>query len=426
MRTEGGAWISSRHNGRLWLDKASPLGQARFMTIANNVGPDLLHAAEDLHGDTIELRRAIHAEPEIGLDLPDTQSKIVEALTGLGLDVTLGESTSSVVADLDTGRRGPTVLLRGDMDALPLTEDYVTDFQSGREGIMHACGHDTHVAMLVSAARLLSDNKSELTGKIRFMFQPGEEGYHGAKFMIDEGVLDGVDRAFAIHVSTTMPNGVILTKAGSFLASADRFEITVHGEGGHASAPHECVDPIPAAAAIITGLHTMVGRDIDPMRSGMLTVAHIEAGTTNNIIPPSAFMEGTIRTLDETTRATIHAGVERVANGTATAHGCTCSCELIAGYPVTINHQEQAELTGAVATALLGEDRFVAMQRGKLAAEDFSYVLQQVPGAMAFLGVSPEELEPHTAAPNHSNLMQVNESALSNGVAMYAAMALVA
>ena len=396
------------------------------MTITSDIGSDLLAAAEGLHDDTIELRRAIHAEPEIGLDLPETQTKITDALTGLGLDVTLGETTTSVVADLDTGRAGPTVLLRGDMDALPLTEDYVSDFQSRREGAMHACGHDTHVAMLVSAARLLCDNKSELSGKIRFMFQPGEEGYHGAKFMIDEGVLDGVDRAFAIHAITTMPNGVILTRADSIMASADRFEITVHGEGGHASAPHQCVDPIPAAAATITGLHTMVGRDVDPMRSGLLTVAHIEAGTTNNIIPPSAFMEGTIRTMDEQTRANIGAGVERVAHNTAAAHGCTCSCEVIAGYPVTINDPRQAELTGTVATALLGEDRFVAMPRGILGAEDFSYVLQQVPGAMAFLGVCPDDLEPTTAAPNHSNLMRVNESALSNGVAMYTAMALVA
>lgn len=394
------------------------------MTDIATAGPDLLNAADALHAETIELRREIHREPELGLELPATQAKILEVLTGLGLDITTGESTTSVVADLDTGREGPTVLLRGDMDALPLTEDYVTDFQSQSEGRMHACGHDSHVAMLVSAAKILTDYKAELTGRVRFMFQPGEEGFHGAKFMIDEGVLEGVDRAFAIHVITNMPNGVILTKGGSLMASADRFEITIHGSGGHASAPHQCVDPIPAAAATVTGLHTMIGRSTDPARSGLVTVAHIEAGTTNNVIPPSAFMEGTIRTLDEKTRAIIHDGVVRVATGTAAAHGCTCSAEVVPGYPVTVNHTEQARLTGQVATDLLGVDRFVELPRPLLGAEDFSYVLQQVPGAMAFLGVCPDDAEASTAAPNHSNLMRVNESALSSGVALYAAMAL--
>ena len=221
-----------------------------------------------------------------------------------------------------------------------------------------------------------------------------------------------------------MPSGSILTKGGSLMASADRFEITIHGSGGHASAPHACIDPIPAAAATVTGLHTMTGRSVDPMRSGLVTVAHIKAGTTNNIIPPSAFMEGTIRTLDEKTRAILHEGVARVANGTAIAHGCTCSCDVVSGYPVTVNNAEQAKVTGEVASALLGADKFVEMPRALLGAEDFSYVLNEVPGAMAFLGVCPEDERPGTAAPNHSNLMRVNESALSNGVAMYAAMAL--
>ena len=179
-----------------------------------SIGPDLLEAARDLQDHTVELRRSIHAEPELGLDLPATQAKVLDALTGLGLEITMGESTTSVVAELDTGKPGPTVLLRGDMDALPLTEDYVSDFQSRNEGMMHACGHDAHVAMLVSAAHLLAANVSELTGKVRFMFQPGEEGFHGARYMIEEGVLDGVDRAFAIHVVTTMPNGLITTRSG--------------------------------------------------------------------------------------------------------------------------------------------------------------------------------------------------------------------
>lgn len=395
------------------------------MTNLASIGPDLLEAARGLQDETIELRRSVHAEPEIGLDLPITQQKIVESLTGLGLDVTLGESTTSVVADLDTGKPGPTVLLRGDMDALPLTEDYVSDFQSRHEGAMHACGHDAHVAMLAASARLLSENKDEFTGKVRFMFQPGEEGYHGARYMIEEGVLDGVDRAFAIHVVTNMPNGLIATKGGPLLASADTFQITVEGRGGHASAPHRCVDPIPPAAAMVGGLHNIISRDLDPAHSAVLTVGHFEAGTTNNIIPASAFLEGTIRTFDEDVRSQVHEALHRVAKGTAQSHGCTCTSEVIPGYPVTVNDSGQAELAGQVASALLGAERFEESKEPAFAAEDFSYVLNQVPGAMAMLGVCPDDVSPDTAEPNHSNYMRVNESALYNGVGLYAAMAMV-
>jgi len=279
--------------------------------------------------------------------------------------------------------------------------------------------------MLASAARLLSDNKDELTGKVRFMFQPGEEGYHGARYMIEEGVLDGVDRAFAIHVSTNAPNGLLATKGGPLLASADRFEITVHGKGGHASAPHNTVDPIPATGAMIGSLQSVVSRNIDPTKSAVLTVAHIQAGTTNNIIPASAFLEGTIRTFDENVRSLSHSALDRVAQGTASAHGCTCSCEVIPGYPVTVNNDEQAALAGQVASALVGADGFQFMEQPIMAAEDFSYVLNEVPGAMVMLGVCPNDVSPQDAAPNHSNFMRVNESAFYNGVGLYAAMAMV-
>ncbi len=397
---------------------------AARMSNTVSIGPDLVEAARGLDSETIELRRSIHAEPEIGLDLPITQAKVVESLTGLGLDISLGESLTSVVADLDSGKPGPMVLLRGDMDALPLTEDLVSDFQSQHEGVMHACGHDAHVAMLASAARLLSENKSEFTGKVRFMFQPGEEGYAGARHMIEEGVLDGVDRAFAIHVVTTLPNGLVVTKGGPVLASEDSFEITVHGSGGHASAPHECIDPIPAAAAIVGGLHSIISRDIDPAQSAVLTVGHIEAGTTTNIIPASAFLEGTIRTFDEDVRSQIREAVRRVSSGTAESFGCTCSCNLIPGYPVTVNDHDQALLVGRVATALFGDDGFLVSEAPVFAAEDFSYVLKEVPGAMANLGVCPDDSTPATAEPVHSNLMRVNESALHRGVCLYAGMVL--
>ncbi|MCP3935366.1 MAG: amidohydrolase [Actinomycetia bacterium] len=394
------------------------------MTTLEAIGPDIARAARAFDPDTVELRRAIHADPEIGLDLPDTQAKITEALTGLGLDITLGRDTTSVVADLDMGKPGPTVLLRGDMDALPLQEDNAVDYKSRHDGRMHACGHDAHVSMLVSAAKLLAGNKGDLTGRVRFMFQPGEEGYGGAEYMIREGVLDGVDRAFAIHVFTNLPDGMIVTRGGAIMASADKFEITIDGRGGHASAPHHALDPIPAAASTITSLHTMVGRSIDATLSGLVTVAHVEAGTTNNVIPPSAYMEGTIRAHDEHTRATLKSNVDRVAQGTAAAHGCTCSTHIEPGYPVTINDTEQAGLVGQVTNALLGEGRYAEMPRPVMGAEDFSYVLQHVPGAMAFLGVCPEGDDYHTTAPNHSNLMRISEKALGDGVALYAAMAM--
>jgi hippurate hydrolase len=222
-----------------------------------------------------------------------------------------------------------------------------------------------------------------------------------------------------------MANGVIATRTGPLLASADTFEITVNGRGGHASAPHQCIDPIPAAAAMVGGLHSIVSRDLDPSQSAVLTVGRIAAGTTNNIIPPSAFLEGTIRTFDEDVRSQVHEAVERVATSTSASHRCSCSCEIIPGYPTTINDGEQAELTGEVATALLGADRFVVSEKPAFAAEDFSYVLNEVPGAMAMLGVCPDDVSPDTAEPNHSNFMRVNESALYTGVGLYAGMVMV-
>ncbi len=388
------------------------------------LGPDIVEAASGLQEYTVDLRRAMHAEPELGLQLPETQAKILDALTGLGLHVTTGESTTSVVADLHVDRAGPMTLLRADMDALPLQEDTDVPWKSRYEGRMHACGHDSHVAMLLSAARMLVENKDELPGPVRFMFQPGEEGFHGARYMIEEGVLENVDRAFAIHVITPMPAGMFFTKGGPVMASADKFDITMVGKGGHASMPADAVDPIPAAAQAILGLHTMVGRVKSGTDDAVLTVAHLEAGTTNNIIPETARMEGTIRTFDEKIRARIKEGVERVATHTAAAHGCTCELEIEEGYPVTVNDDAEVARADDVAQQLFGESHFHHLPSGVMGAEDFSYVLNEVPGSMVFLGVAPEGMEPGEIPPNHSNFMTINEDAMANGVAMYAAMAL--
>ncbi|MGA1052164.1 MAG: M20 metallopeptidase family protein, partial [Ilumatobacteraceae bacterium] len=260
--------------------------------------------ALDLHDETVALRRRLHERPELGNDLPITREAVLESLEGLPLDVTLHETTSGIAALLTGDRPGPTVLLRGDMDALPLHEDTGLEFSSKDEGTMHACGHDTHTAMLVSAAKLLSARRSDIAGRVLFMFQPGEEGEHGARFMLDEGLLDlppladgtpsPVTGAFALHITSTIPTGMVAAKPGPTMASADRFEILVKGAGGHASEPFRTIDPIPIACEIVQALQTMITRRVDIWDPAVVTVGQITAGTTNNIIPETASIVGTI------------------------------------------------------------------------------------------------------------------------------------
>lgn len=390
----------------------------------STLGPDLLVAAQDIDAATVEMRRLLHAEPELGLQLPETQKKILDSLTGLGMKITPGRSTTSVVADLDSGKPGPTILLRGDMDALPLQEDNPIAWRSKKDLHMHACGHDSHVAMLLSAAHLLAKNTDSFNGKIRFMFQPGEEGFHGAKFMIEEGVLDGVDRAFAIHVITQMESGKFYAKGGPLMASSDEFNITIKGRGGHASMPAGCIDPIPAAAQTVLGLHAMTGRVRAGTDPAVLTVAHMEAGTTYNIIPEVAKLQGTIRTLNEDTRALLKERLETVASHTAQAHGCSCETHIKHGYPVTVNNDQEVERAQNVCHTVFGEGSYIGLEDAVMGAEDWSYVLENVPGMMAFLGCAPKGVNPAEAAPNHSNYMEIDEDAMANGVAMYAAMAM--
>tara|TARA_B110000116_G_scaffold15302_1_gene12413 strand:+ start:8165 stop:9061 length:897 start_codon:yes stop_codon:yes gene_type:complete len=262
---------------------------------------DLLEAAGTVAGDVVALRRDLHAEPELGLDNPRTQALVLDALDGLPLEVRTGTGLTSVVADLVGATDGPTVLLRADTDALPMTEDTDLEFRSTIDGRAHACGHDAHTAMLVGAARVLAARRNELQGRVRFMFQPGEEGFAGARLMIDEGVLDNVDRAFALHVSPNQRVGTASCRPGPLLAGDTSITVTVRGHGGHASTPHLATDPIPATAAIITALQTTVTREVDVFDPAVLTIAHVVAGTTSNVIPETAFFEGTIRCISERT-----------------------------------------------------------------------------------------------------------------------------
>ena len=372
----------------------------------------------------ITLRRAIHAEPELGLDLPKTTAKVKAALAGLPLELREGPSTSGIVAVLRGPANGRTVLLRGDMDALPLTEDTGLPFSSQHEGAMHACGHDTHVAMLAGAARALCERKDQLTGSVMFMFQPGEEGWHGARFMIEDGLIDPLpDAAFALHISPNMPAGVIATRTGALLASSDRIRIKVVGRGGHASMPHDALDPTPIACEIVLALQAMVTRRIPVFDPAVITIARMEAGTTDNIIPETARIWGTLRTQSERTRGLALDGIARVAENIARAHGAEAEVDLQKGFPVTINDGRVVELAEKVTKGLFGEAAFIRMPNPMMGAEDFSYVLQKLPGAMAFLGAAPEGGDFHACCALHSNRMVLDERVMAHGIAMHCAMA---
>jgi hippurate hydrolase len=385
---------------------------------------DLLGPARDLLPEVVELRRTLHRHPELGLDLPRTQAAVLDALDGLGLELTVGERLSSVVADLDGGRPGPTILLRGDMDALPMPEDTGLDFASTVDNTMHACGHDAHTAMLVGAARLLAARRDELAGRVRFMFQPGEEGSGGAAIMIDDGVLDGVDGAFAIHVAPNVPAGIVAWKPGAAMASADEIEIVVTGRGGHASTPQWAADPVPATCELVLALQSMVTRTVDVFDPAVLTVAQVTAGTTHNVIPESARLYGTLRAVSERTRRAVWERIRVVADGVAAAHGCTAQVDIVQGYPVTTNDATFARFAAGVVDDRLGQGRSYQMPSPVMGAEDFSYVLQQVPGAMVFLGVCPpEHADPFAAPACHSNRMVLHEDVMADGMALHAAVA---
>jgi amidohydrolase len=390
-----------------------------------------LDEARGLLPAAVALRRRIHAEPELGLDLPLTTAAVLDGLQGLDVEVARGPSTSGLIVSLagtkpgtQTGR---TILLRGDMDALPMPEESGLDFASKFPGRMHACGHDAHTAMLVQAVHLLHRHRDELAGTVKFMFQPGEEGHGGARRMIEDGLLDAdprPDAAFALHIWPGIRAGAILGRPGAMMASADYWTIKVRGRGGHASMPHDAVDPIPVAFEIGLALQSFVTRRIDIFDPVVLTCAKVTGGTTNNVIPETAEMVGTLRTISERARERAHEGLHRVATNVAAAHLCDAEVMIRRGYPVTVNDAAFVDFAQTVATDLLGADNYIDRPAPIMGAEDFSYVLQRIPGCMMFLGVMPQDHDDHGhVAPCHSNRMILNEDCMAVGIAMHASIA---
>lgn len=388
-----------------------------------SIDPELLEEARALLPETVALRRRIHEHPELGLENPRTREAILASLEGLDLEVEQHEKTTGVVALLRGAKPGPTILLRADTDALPMPEDTGLAYASKEDGRMHACGHDAHVAMLASGARLLASRRESLAGNVKFMFQPGEEGLGGARYMIDEGLLEGpkVEAAFAIHVDPTVPAGAVASRPGALLAAADAFVVDVKGKGGHASMPHHARDPIPVACEIVAALQSLVTRRVDVFDPAVCSVTQVKAGTAFNVVPELAQLMGTIRTVSERTRKQMREGLERVVQGICAAHQMEGEVRLFPGYGVTSNDAGFADFTRRVASEMIGEERWIDMPAPIMGAEDFSYVLNEVPGAMVFLGARPDD---GPAAPIHSNRMVLNESAFATGVALHAAMAL--
>lgn len=379
--------------------------------------------AAQLAGELTRLRRALHREPELGLELPRTQEKVLAAIDGLGLEVATGKGLDSVTAVLRGNSPGPTVLLRGDMDALPVQERGTHDFISRNDGIMHACGHDLHTAILVGAAKLLSARRGDLHGDVVFMFQPGEEGHDGAANMIAEGVLDATgtlpSAAYAIHVTSgLLPRGVFATRPGTVMAACADLTVAVRGRGGHGSTPYRANDPVPAACEMVTALQTIVTRKFDIFDPIVISVGYFRAGTKNNIIPDTAVFEATIRAFSadalERVRPTVRATVE----GIAAAHGLEVETEFKDLYPVTVNDAAAFETVAATVARQFGERRFVTVPQPLAGAEDFSRILERVPGAMIFLGATVDDRDPATAPFNHAPEAEFDDRVLPDGAAL--------
>lgn len=389
----------------------------------------LLAEARGLLPGIVAVRREIHRTPEVGIHLPRTQQTVLRALAGLGLTVSVGERLSSVVAVLEGAAPGRTVLLRADMDALPQQEDTALEFASQSEGFMHACGHDTHMAMLVGAARLLAARRQRLAGRVVFMFQPGEELSGGAQLMLEEGVLGDaedspkVDGAFALHVAARYEAGTVHLRPGPQFAAADFVRVTVRGRAGHAAAPHKVLDPVPVACEIVQALQTMMTRTVSVFDPAVLTIASVTAGSTFHVVPETAELHGTYRTFTDASRQVVRDGIVRVAHGVAAAHGAVADVELVDGSPAL--HNDPLFTAGAhrAAATVVGPGRVHEMPHPTMGGEDFSYVLRRVPGAMAFLGACPPGRSPATAPDNHSNRVVYDESVMAIGAAVHTAVA---
>jgi amidohydrolase len=372
--------------------------------------------------DVVLIRRDLHMHPELGFREHRTAAMVADRLRGLGYQVHQGIGTTGVVGIIKGGRPGRTIMLRADMDALPIFEERDHSYRSQTDGAMHACGHDGHVAILLGAATLIAQRAHELAGTVALVFQPAEEGLGGAKAMLEDGLLErfGIERAYGLHLASKYPTGVLGFREGPMYASSDSIEIEVAGVGGHGSAPHDAVDPILTAAHFVTSVQQVVSRQVDPLEPAVVTIGAIHGGTTHNVIPRTCRMLGTVRAFADDVRRAMPDRIERVLRACCDASGATYAYEYIWRYPVTANEPAQTQYARALAERTLGID-FVVDAAQLMGAEDFSYFAQRVPACFFTLGCGGNS---DTRHPHHSSLFDIDEAALPNGVAMMTALAL--
>lgn len=381
----------------------------------------VIEVPEKLARGVVEVRRDLHMHPELGFQEQRTAKKVAETLRSLGYDVHTGIATTGVVGVLRGAKPGRTIMLRADMDALPVFEENAAPYRSTVDGTMHACGHDGHVAILLGAAQLIADRKEELAGTVCLLFQPAEEGLGGAKVMIEEGVLErfGIERAYGLHLSSKYRTGTLGFREGPMYASSDSIEIEVLGKGGHGSAPHDTIDPIFTAASFVTSVQQIVSRQVDPLQPAVVTVGSFHGGTIHNVIPRNVKMLGTVRAFDEAVRDAMPERIERVLKACCDASGAGYEFDYLRRYPVTSNDPAQTQYARALAERSFGAET-VFEADPLMGAEDFSFFAMRVPSCFYTLGCAAD---PATSAPHHSSTFDIDEAALPNGVAMMAALA---
>ncbi|NOY98073.1 MAG: amidohydrolase [Chloroflexi bacterium] len=392
--------------------------------------PDFLTEAQALFDYTQSLRRDFHRHPELGFQEVRTAGIVAKELSSLGLEITTGVAETGVVAVLDGGKPGPVVLLRFDMDALPIAEETGAEYASQNEGVMHACGHDGHTAIGLTVARLLHRHRGELSGTVKLIFQPAEEGVvgqkgmGGAEQMMDEGVLEApnVDYALSLHLWNEKPLGWLGIAAGPVMAGAEYFKIVVRGKGGHGAVPHASLDPIVAASHIVTALQSIVSRNVAPLETAVVTVGSIRGGEAFNVIPPEVAMTGTIRTFEPGVRKTVLERFEQIVHGTAEALGCSAEIELKRISPAVVNDTSLAAIVQAAAQTVFPETAIDTANYVTMGAEDMAFIMEKVPGCYFFIGSA--NAEKGLDYGHHHPKFDIDEAALPRAAALMAQAAL--